>query len=433
MIIAVTAGIEDPIGPLTTASHGELRIGYRDLRVWFWPVFWPVALAVRWTLGTHHTGPMILWVLGIGLLETNAILTARRARRGLTLAPDGVTWHKYAMFLPWSIVTAVEQSAVRRGHRLVVRVSEPGQALEDVARPARLEVRSHLRRYGAPVALRAGRLAVPAAEVVEVARRLREEQPATDGLKRFMALDARPERVRAHRSAKLWARLAAAGVGVLVFAGVVHGIFAVNSRDPQLAFVYRQSRPGYIDQILTIINTRDSTVAPTLEFVPLDRKGRKISGVTVRTALGSDHGMVVVPAGWRGNDVLAFDGPGFRQVADVKVIVRSMVRIEAERPAEYTEYTEDLQARTISAGHTVQAGNFDTVLVNNPYSLPISIRVVCIISKEPSPGAAQQMVEALPIGDLTRIEPLEVGTVPVTGPAADRTRECGEVMAYLSR
>ena len=431
MIIAVTAGIEDPTGPLTASSHDELRVGYRDLRVWFWPVFWPVALAVRWTLGTYHTGPMILWVLGIGLLETNAILTARRARRGLTLAPDGVTWHKYALFLPWSIVTAVEQSSVRHGPRLVVRVSEPGQALDDVARPARLEVHSHLRRYGAPVALRAGRLAVPAAEVVEAARRLREEQPATDGLRRFMALDARPERVRAYRSAKLWARLAAAGMGVLVFAGVVHGIFAFSGGDSQLVFVYRPtSRPGYMDQFLTIINTRPSAVAPTLAFVPLDRKGRKISGVTVRTAFGSDHGMVVIPAGWRGSDVLAFDGPGSRQVADVKVIVRSIVRIRAaETPA---EYTEDLEAREISAGHTVQAGAFDTVLVNNPYPFPISIRVVCTIWEEPPPGAAQQMTEALPIGGLTRIAPLEVGTVPVTGPAAGRTRECGGVTAYFS-
>jgi hypothetical protein len=196
-------------------------------------------------------------------------------------------------------------------------------------------------------------------------------------------------------------------------------------------FVYRPtSRPGYMDQFLTIINTRPSAVAPTLAFVPLDRKGRKISGVTVRTAFGSDHGMVVIPAGWRGSDVLAFDGPGSRQVADVKVIVRSMVRIRAaETPA---EYTEDLEAREISAGHTVQAGAFDTVLVNNPYPFPISIRVVCTIWEEPPPGAAQQMTEALPIGGLTRIAPLEVGTVPVTGPAAGRTRECGGVTAYFS-
>jgi hypothetical protein len=104
----------------------------------FWPMFWLVAIALRWRFGWDAAGPMIFWVPGIALLETNAILIALRARRGLTLTQRGITWHKYEMYLPWSNVVAVEQRVLRRGARLVVRVDEPAQALEDVARPARL-------------------------------------------------------------------------------------------------------------------------------------------------------------------------------------------------------------------------------------------------------------------------------------------------------
>src|SRR4051794_41974104 len=80
---------------------------------------------------------MVLWIPGIALLEANAVLTALRARRGLTLTAQGITWHKYEMRLSWANVTAVEQSARRGGARLVVRVGEAGQALEDVAGPGR--------------------------------------------------------------------------------------------------------------------------------------------------------------------------------------------------------------------------------------------------------------------------------------------------------
>lgn len=412
-----------------TASSDELRAGYRDPRVWFWMAFWPLALLVRVALGDYHTGPMILWALGIGLLETNAVLTGRRARRGLTLTPDGITWHKHEMFLPWSAVTTVERSDTR----LVVRVSEPGDALEGMAQAARLEIRANLRRYGAPVALRAGRLDVPVDEVVAAARRLRGERPVTGSFERFVTLGARPDRARAHRFARLWTRLAAGGLGMVLFAAVVHGIFAVPGRDPQLVFVYKRiARPGYIDQLLTIVNTQGSTVAPTLEFLPLDRHGKRIPGVTVRTAFGTDRGMVVIPAYGNGNDVLAFDGPGARQVADVKVKVRRTVRIEAKVPA---EAAEELTVRRIADGHTLPdvTGAFDTVLVTNSYRVPISVRLVCLLWEDPPPGAPQQLVASLPIGGLTRIDPLQVGTVPVTGPATGRTRECGSVKVFFSR
>jgi hypothetical protein len=63
------------------------------------------------------------------------------------------------MYLPWSNVVAVEQRVRRRGARLVVRV--------------------------APIALRARRLARPAAEIIEVAGQLRRPYEPATGVKGF--------------------------------------------------------------------------------------------------------------------------------------------------------------------------------------------------------------------------------------------------------
>jgi hypothetical protein len=207
-----------------TPPPDEQRIAYRSHAVWFWPVFWPVAIALRWFLGWDAGGPMVLWIPGVALLEVNAVLTALRARRGLTLTAYGITWHKYEMRLTWSNVTAVEQSGSRGATRLVVRVGESGQALEDVPVPARLEVRANLWRFGAPIALRAGRLARPAAEVIEIADRLRREYAPPAGLKGFMTRDTPPAAERARRSARWWIRPASTGLGLVLFGTVIVNI-----------------------------------------------------------------------------------------------------------------------------------------------------------------------------------------------------------------
>ncbi|MDN3359006.1 hypothetical protein [Actinomadura sp. DC4] len=406
------------------ASQDE-RIAYRSHAVWFWPVFWPVAIALRWFLGWDAGGPMVLWIPGIALLETNAILTALRARRGLTLAADEITWHKYEMRLSWSNVTAVEQ----RGRRLVVRVGEPGQALEDVALPARPEVHANLRRFGAPIAVRAGRLARPAAEVVEIAGRLREAYEPSSGLKGFLIRDTPPEQERARRSARLWITLASLGLGVVLFGAVIVNIVP-SSPDPEIAFVFKRTTgPGYIDQVLHMTNYGLTATAPTLGFVPLDRAGHVLPGVTVRTAYGSDRGLVVLPPRSPGIDVLAFDGPGFRDVADVRVTVRHRDRLR--RPA---SAAEELHARRLLGTRFTEAPqDFDTLLLHNTNGVAVTVRMVCILWEDPPPGAAQQMLRSLPIGGLVSIAAFDEIRVPVTGPVRSLARGCGSVKVYYSR
>ncbi|MCO6008923.1 hypothetical protein NE236_28510 [Actinoallomurus purpureus] len=412
-----------------TAPQDEQRIAYRSHAVWFWPVFWPVAIALRWFLGWDAGGPMVLWIPGIAFLETNAVLTALRARRGLTLTARGITWHKCEMRLSWANVTAVEQSARRGGERLVVRVGESSQALEDVALPARLEVHANLRRFGAPIALRAGRLARPAAEVVEIADRLRREYEPPSGLKGFMTRDTPPEVERARRFARRWIRLASAGLGVLLFGVVIVNLVSSNP-DPQIAFAFsRTSGSGYMDQVLTMTNYGLTATAPTLTFVPLDRAGHALPGVTVRTAYGSDRGLVVLPPRSAGFDVLAFDGPGFRDVADVQVTVRHKER--SKRPA---GAAEELHARRLlGTRFTEPLQDFDTLLLQNTNGVTVAVRVVCILWEHPPPGATQQMVRSLPIGGLISIAPFGEVRLPVTGPVRSLARSCGSVKVYYSR
>ncbi|WP_433183566.1 hypothetical protein [Actinoallomurus sp. CA-150999] len=416
-------------GDSVTALRDEQWIAYRSHAVWFWTVFWPVAIALRWFLGWDAGGPMALWIVGIALLETNAVLTALRARRGLTLTAHGITWHKYEMRLSWANVTAVEQSACRGGTRLVIRVGESGQALEDVAVPARPEVRMNMRRFGAPIALRAGHLACPAAEVVEIAARLRREYEPPSGLKGFVTRVTPPEVERARRSARRWIRLASAGFGVLLF-GVLLVNLVPSNPDPQIAFTFdRTTGSGYMDQVLTMTNYGLTATAPTLKLVPLDRAGHTLPGVTVRTAYGSDRGLVVLPPRSAGDDVLAFDGPGFRDVADVQVTVLHKDR--AKRPA---SAAVDLRARRLlDTRYTDPSEDFDTVLLENTNDVTVEVRVVCILWENPPPGATQQMVRSLPIGGLISIAPLGDVRVPVTGPVRQLARSCGSVKVYYSR
>jgi hypothetical protein len=412
-----------------TTPPGEQRIGYRDRTVWLWPAFWLSTIALRWLLGWDAAGPMILWVPCVALLETNAVLTALRARRGLTLTPTGITWHKQKMHLPWSYVVAVEQSVSRRGVRVVVRVNEPAEALDDVAPLARPEVRANLRRFGAPIALRAGWLARPAAEVVEIADRLRRacEPPGsfTSSSAWFMA----PDEMRARRSARIWTGLAGAGFAVLL-AGIVLTDVGRPGTGDEMAFRFvRATGPGYMDQVLDMTNDGDSAVAPTLTLLALDGTGDVLPGVTVRTAYGSDRGLVVIPPRSTVPDVLAFDGPGFRRVADVRVTVRRDERVKTPSRA-----AGDLPAQRMLAGRiTVPLEDFDSLLVSNTNPVQVSVRMVCILWEDPPPGATQQMLASLPIGGLVSIAPHGEVRVAVTGPVRKAARGCGSVKVYYSR
>lgn len=416
------------VGRSMAEAPREQQIGYRAWNVWFWPIFWLLILLARGAVGGDHAGPMIFWVMGIGLLTVNAILVALRSRHGLTLAQDGITWHKYGMFLPWSNVPAVEQAGSGRRTRLVVRVAAPDQALEAVARPARLEIRMNLRRFGVPIALRADRLALPATDVVDGAGRLRDAYVAAGGFKHVAARRARPDRVRARRAANAGTMLASAGMGMLLLAAALAGT-GTGATNRNLSFAFRRlGGPGYMDQVLAITNRGYSAMAPTLTLVPLDRAGHRIPDVTVRTAFGSDRGMVVIPPRSVGQDVLAFAGPRSRQVADVEVIARRTARVLMPTEA----VAEPHASRTLRGDQVEPLDDFDALVVRNPSRVSVAVRLVCIIWDRPSPGTAQQMLDSVPVGGLTRVAPWGEASVRVTGSLRARARECGSVKAYYS-
>jgi hypothetical protein len=333
------------------------------------------------------------------------------------------------MHLSWGNVTAVEHGVRRGAARLVVRVGEAEQALEDVPLPARGEVHKNLRRFGGPIVLRAGRLGRPAAEVVEIADRLRREYEPPSGVMGFLTGADSPERERARRSARLWIRLASAGLGA-VLCGVLISNIVPSSPDPRIDFAFRRiASPGYMDQTLRMTNYGFTATAPTLKLVPLDREGHAIPGVTVRTAFGSDRGLVVLPPRSAGFDVLAFDGPGSRDVMDVRVSVRHKLRLK--RPKSAVE--EPHAQRLLGARPTEPGQDFDTLLLHNGTVLTVAVRLVCILWEDPPPGAAQQMIRSFPIGGLVSVPPLGEAQVPVTGPVRVLARSCESIVVYFSR
>src|SRR5690242_15282941 len=66
-----------------------------------------------------------LWVTGMVVLLIDSIVLGLRARRGISLAADGITWHRHAIFIPWSSVNGASLRAGRFGERLVLEVVAP--------------------------------------------------------------------------------------------------------------------------------------------------------------------------------------------------------------------------------------------------------------------------------------------------------------------
>jgi hypothetical protein len=409
------------------------RVGYRDRTVWLGPLIWLIILGARWLLvrDLTLTWPLVIWVVGIVVVEANGVLVGMRSMRGLTLAADGITWHKHELFLPWSNVADMRLDA-RNDLRLVVGVVEPDLVLEGVPRFGGFEVRSNLKRFGGPIALKADRLAAPSAQIMADAEQLRQQYAAAGGLASFADSAARPDRERAARSANVWGVLGRAGLILSLLGAFLAAPGKTHAHaSGGLTFRFRSiSGPGFMDQVVDIGNPGGTAVAPTLAFVPLDRDGREMRDITVRTAYGSDRGMVVVPPHFSAYDVLAFVGLRSRQVMQVRAIAGSKAR--AASPA--MPATELHAQRVDSSGNPVQVLKpFTALHVANPNSTAVSVRLVCIIWEQPPPGSPQQMLAAIPIGGLNQISPRGETTIAVTGPARDHTQLCGSVKVYFSR
>jgi hypothetical protein len=410
----------------------EIRVEYRDSRSWGAPVLWVAVFGLTWLLLRHnHTMSVALMVslTGHALIVARMVETAIRARRGLTLCADGIVWHRHELFVPWSNVTEVSASF---HDFLLVKAVDPEQPISDVTLTGKAQIRASLRRFDAIIALEGKRLGVPLAEVIAECARLREEYTARGGFSAFADGPAWPGRLRAARRLRIWAAAGSAGLPIIFLGAVMPTPSHVHvEHSGGLLFRFqRMNKAGFIDQVLLIKNPRSTAVAPTLTLVPLDGHGRPKPGVSVRTAFGSERGLVVVPPHQTVYDILAFGGPGFRDVIDVKAVVRAEVPLSSPTDQMLQPFTEP----TDEFGNpTIPREPFAKVILRNISRFQASVRTVCIVWEPPLPGSPQQMIAALPIGGLTHIDPFGEASVALTGRTKDFSRECGDVKTYLAR
>ncbi|GAA3011331.1 hypothetical protein GCM10020229_23560 [Kitasatospora albolonga] len=203
---------------------------------------------------------------------------------------------------------------------------------------------------------------------------------------------------------------------------------------PPLTFRYQaRGEHEFIDQTLIIGNDGRTSVAPTLAITAVDATGKDLPDVRVTTAYGSDRGGLVVQPGG-GYDVLAFGGPGAEQVAEVKVTVKESA--PADLPADATAV--EAKPADASGRPMTKFDPFEQVLLKNPNTTPVSVRVVYLVYDKPKPGTPQQTTAVIPIGGLTTIPPGGTSSVPVTGDAAAAVRQYSDgpavsVKTYFSR
>jgi len=171
-----------------------------------------------------------------------------------------------------------------------------------------------------------------------------------------------------------------------------------------------------LSQTIVIANKGASSVVPTLAITPLDGAGHPLTGVSVTTVFGSDHGALVVAPGRNGGyDVLVFSGPDRAKVADVAVAVTGTVRATEQSQGAYVT----VQTADRNGGPLSKFDRFEQVVLHNPNSAAVSVRTVYIVYDQPSGGASQQAVAVVPVGGLTTVAAGGSVTVPVTGAAQE--------------
>ncbi|KAA1428476.1 hypothetical protein [Nocardioides antri] len=194
-----------------------------------------------------------------------------------------------------------------------------------------------------------------------------------------------------------------------------------------LSFHYDSiGRSGVIDQTLSIRNRGSSAVALRLTFAPLDANGQELPGLTTTTAYGTDSGRHIIPARFTDIDVLAFQGPGFRDVADVRVQVEQVE--EVPFPAKIRDVV--LTDRIDSRGNVVGGGEYAQVRLTNPSREPVPVRVALLEYEDPPPGRSQQAVNVQDLGGLVTVPGR--GTTTIPGPTTFPDAFVS-VKAYFSR
>ena len=181
-----------------------------------------------------------------------------------------------------------------------------------------------------------------------------------------------------------------------------------------------------IDQTVTIENPGDTSLAPELEYTPLDAAGEPMPDIRVKTAYGSDSGRLVVPARWAVLDVLRFEGPGARKVEDVDVRVREADELAIERPTEEAEIQRLDKGRPVEYDHL-----FDSFRLTNPGDAEVDVRVALIEYELPPEGESQQWIRVTELAPLTTLAAGAKKTIRL--PRQVRGRVIGSVKPYFSR
>ncbi|MFD8705186.1 hypothetical protein ACFV1W_21665 [Kitasatospora sp. NPDC059648] len=201
-----------------------------------------------------------------------------------------------------------------------------------------------------------------------------------------------------------------------------------------LSFRYHAlGKQEYIDQTLAINNNGQTSVVPTLTITAVDSSGKDLPDVQVTTAYGSDRGSLVVQPGG-GYDVLAFHGADARQVADVKVSVKVTAAADLLASASPVE----AQPADSTGQPLTKFDAFDQVILKNPNKTAVSVRVVYLVYDQPPPGASQQAIEVVPIGELTTVPAAGTASVTVLGDARAAVQKYSggpavSVKTYFSR
>ncbi|MEU6238103.1 hypothetical protein [Kitasatospora sp. NPDC047058] len=201
-----------------------------------------------------------------------------------------------------------------------------------------------------------------------------------------------------------------------------------------LSFSYHAlGKQEYIDQTLSIGNDGQASVVPTLTITAVDGSGRELPDVQVTTAYGSDRGSLVIQPGG-GYDVLAFHGADAKNVADVKVTVKELAAADLPESASGVE----AQPADAAGKPLTKFDPFDQVILKNPNSTAVSVRIVYLVYDQPSAGTPQQAIEAVPIGGLITVPPAGTTPVAVSGDAKSAVRKYSggpavSVKTYFSR
>lgn len=200
--------------------------------------------------------------------------------------------------------------------------------------------------------------------------------------------------------------------GALATASVL-GACSATPAAGELSFSYRGSAdPGFIDQTLTITNRGGRSVAPTLEFVPVDANGREIPDIAVTTVFGSDRGDLVVLGG-ENYDILRFEGPNRERVANVTVSVADV------RSIDLAPDTEPPDVEPLARGVVVSAGEqFDAVQITNDADVRFQVRVLLIEWDESEPGISQQAASVTDVIYAATVEPVSRTSFDITESAA---------------